>query len=385
MWHDIKNIFHFIIIFQCLLFAILLLTQGSNKRQSSSILAGFLFSIIIIETGGVASHFIELNDLIYVHFPKLHYIIFPFRYLYVPLLFLYVLSFTRKDFKISYIDNLHFAPFFLMYLLFIFKYIVTDPNLLRDYLQTDHLFNSAEHRIYNLLELIQFLFYAAISLLALKNYVENIKNRFSSIERINLSWLKFVVLGFIIWKSSLFINSILWTNFQYSIPVYVFIILYILAEIIFLLFLSIMFLKGLKQPEVFLVNNWSRSNRKYEKILLSDVRKEEYKNRLLQYMEKEKPYLESSLGLQELAQRLSIPSHHLSQVLNTTLMQNFFNFINSYRIKESKRIISEDNCNKKTILKILYESGFNSKSVFNTAFKKHTGMTPSQFRKVQNS
>lgn len=385
MWHDIKNIFHIIIIFQCLLFAIFLLSQGNNKRQSNSILSAFLFSIIVIEIGGVAAHFIELKNLLIVHFPQLFYLIFPFRFLYVPLLFLYVLSLTKKDFQISKVDNLHFALFFLIFFLFLFKYVGTDSDSLRSHLQTSTLFNNAEGRIYNLIEFIQFFFYCAASLIILKNYIKNIKNHFSSIERINLSWLKFVVLGFIIWKSLLLTDSILWTNFQSLIPRYVYYILYISAEVIFLVFLSLMFLKGLKQPVIFSVNNWNYSKQKYEKILLPDSKKEDYKNRLLQIMETEKPYLDPLIGLQELAKKLSIPSHHLSQLLNTELKQNFFDFINSYRIEESKRMLSENTSNKKTILEILYETGFNSKSVFNTSFKKHTGMTPTQFRKLQNS
>jgi len=85
------------------------------------------------------------------------------------------------------------------------------------------------------------------------------------------------------------------------------------------------------------------------------------------------------------AEKVSIPPYHLSQVINTCFNQNFFDFINSYRIKDSRRLLSEQDPDKKTIIEILYETGFNSKSVFNTAFKKHTGMTPSQFRKLKNS
>jgi len=102
-------------------------------------------------------------------------------------------------------------------------------------------------------------------------------------------------------------------------------------------------------------------------------------------METQKPYLDPTLCLNNLAEKLAIPTHHLSQVLNICLNQNFFDFINSYRIKESRRLLSEQDPRKKTIIEILYQTGFNSKSVFNVAFKKYTGMTPSQFRKLQNS
>jgi len=102
-------------------------------------------------------------------------------------------------------------------------------------------------------------------------------------------------------------------------------------------------------------------------------------------METKKPYLDPSLCLNDLAEKVSISPQYLSQVLNTCLNQNFFDFINSFRIKDCKKFLSEQALNKKTILEILYKTGFNSKSVFNTAFKEHTRMTPSQFRKLHNS
>jgi len=335
--------------------------------------------------GGIAIHFLKLKNMIDLNFPQLHYIIFPIHFLYVPWLFLYILSFTRKDFKIGKIDYLHFVPFFIMFILFSFKYIGTDSDSLRVHLQTFHLFNDTEDLFYDLLEFVQFLFYAGVSLIVLKNFDKNIKNHFSSIESINLSWLKFVMLGFLFWKLLLFTDSILWINFQNTIPRYIYYIFYITAEVIFLIFISAMFLRGLKQPIIFSDNNWNYSNQKYEKVLLSEARKKDYSNKLLSYMETEKPYLDPSLSLQELANNLSISSYHLSQLLNTVIKQNFFNFINSYRIEESKAVLSRDFPNKKTILEILYQTGFNSKSVFNTAFKRYTGMTPTQFRELHKS
>jgi len=161
--------------------------------------------------------------------------------------------------------------------------------------------------------------------------------------------------------------------------------LYIAAEIVFLVFVSLMFLKGLRQSVIITGYEENQYKRKYEKSSLSEAMKETYKNKLLQYMEKQKLYLDSSLCINDLAEKVSIPPHHLSQILNTCLNKNFFDFINSYRVKESKRFLSEQGPNKKTILEILYQTGFNSKSVFNTAFKKHTGMTPTQFRNLLNT
>jgi AraC-like DNA-binding protein len=99
-------------------------------------------------------------------------------------------------------------------------------------------------------------------------------------------------------------------------------------------------------------------------------------------METEKPYTDGDLTLQKLARKLLISPHHLSQTLNERLRQNFFDFVNSYRIEEAKRRLVDPAKKHYSILGIAEEVGFNSKSAFNVAFKKHANMTPSEFRKV---
>jgi AraC-like DNA-binding protein len=102
-------------------------------------------------------------------------------------------------------------------------------------------------------------------------------------------------------------------------------------------------------------------------------------------MEKEKPYLDPDLSFEQLSKMVSIPPRSLTIVLNECLNQNFYDFINSYRVQESARILMEKNPQYKTVLEVLLEAGFNNKSSFNTAFKKYNGMTPSEFRKLQAS
>ena len=100
-------------------------------------------------------------------------------------------------------------------------------------------------------------------------------------------------------------------------------------------------------------------------------------------MEKDKPYFNPKLTLEELSNISHIPQRSLTIVLNDELNQNFNDFINTYRIKESARMLSSRNHRFNTVLEVLYEVGFNSKSSFNTAFKKHMGMTPTQFKRLQ--
>jgi AraC-like DNA-binding protein len=98
-------------------------------------------------------------------------------------------------------------------------------------------------------------------------------------------------------------------------------------------------------------------------------------------METKKIYAKNDLTLNEFAEHLAIPAHHLSQIINDRLQQNFYDFINNYRVEEAKKRLLDPAYQHLTILAIAYEVGFSSKSVFNTAFKKHANMTPSQFKK----
>jgi AraC-like DNA-binding protein len=126
-----------------------------------------------------------------------------------------------------------------------------------------------------------------------------------------------------------------------------------------------------------------KERKKYEKARLPSEYADKYLEKLLQFMKDDKPYLDSEISLQGLSKRLAIPEHHLSQVINERLNRNFYNFINHYRLEEAKRILTDPG-NRLTIIEIAFQVGFNSKSAFNRAFKQHTNMTPSDFKKKQN-
>jgi len=122
------------------------------------------------------------------------------------------------------------------------------------------------------------------------------------------------------------------------------------------------------------------STRKYEKSALTKDMADEYVRRLIQFMDVAKPYLDPNLTLAKLAGRVSIRTHHLSQVINEQLHEGFFDFINRYRIEEAKRRLCDPSLSHYSIMGVANEVGFRTKSVFNSAFKKRTGMTPSEFR-----
>jgi len=229
----------------------------------------------------------------------------------------------------------------------------------------------------------QILCYLAASIRIINNYRKELKDIYSAIEAINLSWLKLILYAFIL----MWIIDVLHFVFLRLIrlpPV--------LSELMSLISLSINFvfaliliLKALKYPELFFEMEKKKAKVKYEGSLLTKEESENYLKKLTAFMKIEKPYLIPSLTINTLAGKISLPGKILSQVINENLHQNFFDFINSYRIERAKELLGEPG-NRKNILEIVYETGFNSKSVFNTAFKKHTGITPSQYkRQVQKS
>ena len=101
-------------------------------------------------------------------------------------------------------------------------------------------------------------------------------------------------------------------------------------------------------------------------------------------MKQEKPYLDSELTLLELAGTLNVSPHNLSEAINTQLQQTFFDFVNQYRVEQVKKDLADPQKQHLTFLALALEAGFNSKSSFNTIFKKHAEMTPSEYRKRIN-
>ena len=123
-----------------------------------------------------------------------------------------------------------------------------------------------------------------------------------------------------------------------------------------------------------------KSIKKYEKSSLTTDIQDHTLGKLRALMQTEKPFLNASFSLPVLAKALAISPHHLSQILNEKLGQSFFDFIATYRIQEAQELLSSpDNAHIK-IEEIAEMVGYNSKSAFNTSFKKITGQTPSHFR-----
>ncbi len=122
---------------------------------------------------------------------------------------------------------------------------------------------------------------------------------------------------------------------------------------------------------------------KYEKTGLSEDFSLELKDRLLSVMEDEKPYLDSEVNLNKIAQLLDISRHHASQIINEHFQVHFFDFINGYRINEAKQMISSKRSVQLSVIDIAFETGFNNRISFYKAFKKVTGISPTEYIKIR--
>lgn len=379
MWHGVKSFFHVIIVFQCILFSIYLLGYKEIKKSSKWLLVSFLLVKAVTEAGEFLGHFLELRTIIIETTPLTLYAYYPYRLAYVPFIYLYIVSLTKKDFKFNIKQILHFVPFLLTALYIVAKYKSLDANLAKELIDKRELLKGLDYNFIKLIEYSQFFSYAIVSLYIINKYRLRIKASFSTVENIYLSWPYVVIWGLICWKVLRMSDYLLYATIK-DISSNILYTLYIAAEIAFLVFISLLFLKGLKQPNVLFGIIEESSKSKYEKTSLPEIQRKSYEQKLVQYMQDEKPYLDPFLNIKELAKKISIPAHHLSQVINSNIRKNFFDFINSYRIEESKKLLTQYSSQEKTVLEILYDCGYNSKSVFNTAFKKHTGLTPTQFR-----
>lgn len=238
--------------------------------------------------------------------------------------------------------------------------------------------------------------YLILSIRRLIRHARMIRQQFSSIEQISFRWLRNLLVALSVLYLVLLFDGFLSQAFGFDQEI---------NKLLYLMVVGVIYTMGylgLRQPIIFAYPSQETSaapltaqeaikqeklsqlesgqKRKYEKSALDTEMSAALLAELQHHMNTEKPYFDCSLTLTQLAGQLGISSNYLSQVINEQLKINFFDFINHHRVEEAKRLLADPGKTKKNILAIALESGFNSKSAFYTAFKKHTGITPTQFR-----
>jgi AraC-like DNA-binding protein len=275
------------------------------------------------------------------------------------------------------------------FLLFIFIFLACEPSyLFKDRQNEQFILNYIVSRklptfLYWAFALlfIQFMLYVFSIFQLLKNYRKEATDNFSNQLSINISWLYNTIIFFSTCMILLTFNAFM------GLTRYYYLILSLLIIGLFVFINNVLF-KALKMPELFawkeedpIGGQESKQTSKYAGSGLLISEKIRIHDELLHYMETHKPYLEPELTIEELAKMLSIKPKTLSQVINESLQQNFFDFINRYRIEDAKRLLKDPKDKKITVSEILYEVGFNSRSSFYALFKKYTGLTPNDYKK----
>ncbi|MGW9686517.1 helix-turn-helix domain-containing protein [Flagellimonas sp. 2504JD1-5] len=284
--------------------------------------------------------------------------------LYGPILFFYirrVVYGTRFKWK----DTVHFLPFLIILLNYSRVYLMnpeTKVELFRSgrIVFSIHYFNPHQTKVIIALML---LYFGLIFWQLMKGVVSRNK-------KVWLKWISFSYLGYVVSFSSFFVFNglgVLTTSGDYLIG----------ASMLF--FISMLAYFGFVQPEVFdgLPMKKIVPVIKYKTTGLTPDFSLELKEDMEKYMDNEKPFLNNEFRLDDLADTLNISRHHCSQVINEHFDSNFFNFINSYRIEEAKKMLREDE--KLSVTDVMYACGFNNRVSFYNAFKKFTGTTPKLF------
>jgi AraC-like DNA-binding protein len=374
--------------YQCILFALLLLTIKREKYIRNAFLAVFLLQQAAIPLDILISFGAEFRHIAIEWSPDLFYV-FGFGYwLEGPLLLWYTRSLIYKDYHLRLKDIIYLLPFIAYagyQLIFYYSLDVLDKKTIQE--QYDL---TVAPQIMNYVTLFRELFRVAlgvICLIEIKRYTQHIRTNFSDIDKIDLTWLKILVIGFLairFWAvlvSAMIILSInfgITTNFE---------IMGLAGNYITFLLVSILIFFGLGHSSVFegLELRPPKEPEATKDGLEPEGQKEKIKpemiEQLTRHMEQEKPYLTPALTLEKLAGQLRLQPRLLSNIINRHFDCNFFEFINSYRVEEAKRMLADGRHSDKNMLDIMLDVGFNSKATFNTLFKKKAGMTPSEYRK----
>jgi len=345
MVFNINQLSLLFIAFQSLMFSIILFSSHNSKKLSNTLLAIFLL-VLSSQMGFLLIERMNFN------FESVKPFLCVFGFLYGPLLYAYTQSLIFKDFIFSPRIYLHALPAGFMLLSGLIGYGLCSKL--------------------GSLMYVSLIFYSIISIRSIYRYRQIVKQTQSIISEINLSWLQWVLIVFTI----TFLIDI-YQHFYSAIEI---IEGLSLVNLCLLILINGMFFRGIQQPIIF-----QGILRQDQMIINSQVNSEENSKErvdiIKEYMEQTKPFQNSRLTLNDLAIQLQLPPKQLSQIINRQIGQNFIDFINSYRLDMAKERLLNPKDEKETILEIMYEVGFNSKSSFNTLFKSKTGKTPSEFKK----
>ncbi|TDE42717.1 AraC family transcriptional regulator [Flavobacterium rhamnosiphilum] len=365
-------------VFVSLLLAFFLLTVKTKNKLANRLFASYLLFFVIDNSG------LLIDDDLIKDYLNLEFFRWTICALVLPVFYLYVLSVCFADFRLKTKHLLHTLPFIITNVVFIFRlYFLNDVEKMQFY---DHRNQMPELYYFQFMLSMQIVLYSIGIFLVLKKYrqvyLENYTNPKTSV----FKWLfQISIMFFILYYLSIAKNIIRFTDFE---------LLWIWANVVMqflVLIISCWFvLKALNHPELFrgIDSKLQLARDILPKENVNNAEVKDHQNEVISaqisalkhYMIEKEPFLDPSLTIQELSNQIDIPVRDLSVLINHHIDQHFFDFVNEYRIQKAMNILKDQSKSQLTVLEILYEVGFNSKSSFNTSFKKHTNLTPTAYR-----
>lgn len=366
-------------ILQGIFLIILLNNKGLNKIPNR-----ILSVLILILTGHLALIYLDVRNL-FLQFPHLSRLAWLFPVLYGPLILLFTQSIVETDFSLRPKHFSYLLPFGI-YLILLLPYYTSAASDKLDILSDPARLAQADFGWMN--HLTTYLHTAFVTA-ALLFFYQNQKNRihyFSDETRVHVRWLEtflWLVLGVLLF--SLFTFYARKYQFPYFSGIYP---SHFILVVLLIYWIAYKLIQGKTALQVQAVHetkiqdpDQNQKPVKYSKSALPDHAIETISEQLQNLMCVEKPFLDPELNISELSERISLPKHQLSQVINSAFDCNFFEFVNQYRLQEFKQKSVDPANDYMSLLGIALECGFNSKATFNQFFKKREGITPSEYVK----
>jgi AraC-like DNA-binding protein len=353
-------------------FLVLLLLIKKNKSRSDKILVAWLFLICIHQA---INYFFYTGEAF--NYPHWLGVQFSIPILHGVLLYFYVMEITGNKLKKRWTVFLHLIPTLSLVILAIPFYILSGEQKINVF--QDEGAGFEWYIIYlNILIPLSGLIYSVWSLIVINKHQLNIQKRFSNTDKKELQWLRYLSLGYgIIWILAIFFeNEIIFT----AVVVLVLFIGFFGINQLNIFYSTVEPVKDLAKESIskaIKTNNPNKEsvkpiNEKYAKSGLNKDMASEIHTNLNRMMEDSTSYKDENLTLVELSQRLVVHPNHLSQVINEIEGKNFYNYINSLRIKAFIELASLPENKKYTMISLAYDCGFGTKSTFNKHFKLHT-------------
>lgn len=316
----------------------------------------------------------DISELV-LRFPIIIAITYPLLFCMGPLYLIYCRTLLDSSFKAGAKTSLHFIPALLVLLLMLPFYMLpagAKIGFVQGLAQGDRIIVPLEQFIFMGMHIMQTVAYVYLNYRYVEKKRTNLGDFSADVAAMNkLEWLNTFNKYFSIYLLLYFIVVVLLVavdSYQVQVD---YVMLLITSAAIFLIGYS-----ALDNPDVFQsIPNTDGGRDKRS----NPAKHPELKERLIKFMETDKPYLKSDLRISDLANDLRVTDHVLSQLINDEFNVNFYDFINRYRIEDAKQFLTKEGVNAK-ILAVAFEVGFNSKATFNRAFQKFASCTPSQFR-----